>query len=202
MSAPASVLMYDPPVVDGFVYSLSLLYLSTSYRPSALASMEILRRAKGYRCREYLVPDNLLNPIPAFGQVEQQINTIPGSYLWGLTFSAPFNLAGTGDDAVYIYYRITDACTETPLFSDYALNQMEAVQSSNANGWNRRNPAIMSTPRLIGEPGLLNVEVYNKASVAITCQLALLMAEPCVPPEAMRQLLRQEGLLSEEVMPI
>jgi len=45
-----------PPILDGFVLSASMLYLSTNFRASALAQMEVLRRARGYRARHYSYP--------------------------------------------------------------------------------------------------------------------------------------------------
>jgi hypothetical protein len=179
----------EKPINDGFLYSLSMVYQPIVYRASALAQMEVLRRAVGYRVREYVVPNSGNNPIAAYSQLEQQVNTVAGAYLWGLTFSAPFN--ASGNDPGNIYIQITDACTESPLFSDYVLaSQFNAVAPSDANGWNRRNPPLLAQPLLIGPPGLLDVELYNSASVAIKCQLVLLMAEPCIPPKQVEELLR------------
>ena len=182
----------EKPVNDGFLYSLSMLYQPVVYRASALAQMEVLRRAVGYRVREYVVPNSGNNPIPAYSQYEQQVNTLPGAYLWGLTFSAPF--ADTANDPENIYIQITDACTESPLFSDYTLASMfNAVAPSDANGWNRRNPPLLAQPLLIGPPALLDVEMYNRGSAAITCQLVLLMAEPCLPPTEVLRLVEESG---------
>lgn len=180
---------------DGFLYSASLLYLPTTYRASVYAGMEVLRRASGYRTRWYPVPDDFHDPVPAYGQVEQQINILPGSYLWGLTFSAPEELNQDLETTV-CHVQITDACTETPLFSDY-------VKSSNLNcASNRRNPMLLAHPALIGQPGLIDVEIYNgstdgaipPAGVDLTCQLVLLFAEPSVPPEEMQRLMRRMGV--------
>lgn len=180
------------PVLDGFVYSLSMLYQPVVFRASALAQMEVLRRAVGYRVREYCVPDQGDRPIAAYGQIEQQVNTMPGAYLWGLTFSAPFGEVSNPGSEIYI--QITDACTESPLFSDYALaNQFTAVQGSDANGWNRRNPPVLAQPLLIGPPALLDVEMYNSAAVAINCQLVLLVAEPCLPPDQVLKFIEMQG---------
>lgn len=175
---------------DGFLYSASLLYLPTTFRASVYAGMEVLRRANGYRARWYLIPDDLHEPVPAYGQLEQQINVLPGSYFWGIQFSIPEVLNDELETTV-CHVQITDACTETPIFSDY-------VKSSNVtSGNNRRNPMLLAHPALIGEPGLIDVEIYNgstdgatpPAGVDIVCQLTLLMAEPSVPPEQIQRLL-------------
>lgn len=202
-----------PPILDGFVLSASMLYLSTNYRVSALAQMEVLRRARGYRCRHYLVPDadDPENPIGPFSQIERQIQTLPGSYLYGLCFSAPASL---NDDLEVssingdIHIQITDACTETAIFSDY-IYSYQIASAAPANGTqNRRNPFIFAQPLLVGEPGLIDVEIYNRlvdtstppVGQSLSCQVALLVAEPCVPPEQMRRLLEQSGLYEGAVI--
>ncbi len=170
--------MEDNQLVDGFLYSGSQLYLPISYRASALANMEVLRRASGYRTRWYLPPEDLEDPIPAYSQIEYQVHVQVGSYVWGLTFSAPFREVEFASS--FMNVQITDACTETPFFSDYT----KGVQLEPVTGSAHRHPTLIM-PRLVGEPGLLDVEVYNGASHSIRCQLALLVAEPAVPPDQM-----------------
>lgn len=199
-----------PPILDGFVLSASMLYLSTNYRASALAQMEVLRRSRGYRCRHYLVPDadDPENPIGPFTQIERQVNCLPGSYLWGLCFSAPASLNPFESVTGYVHIQITDACTETAVFSDY-IYAYQVTCAAPANGsQNRRNPFLFAQPMLVGEPGLLDVEIYNRlvnsatppVGQSLSCQVALMVAEPCVPPEQMRQLLMQSGLYEEAVI--
>ena len=183
-------MLMGKPVVDGFVLSASLLYLPTTYRASALAQMEVLRKAKGYRTRWYVIPEDLEEPVAAYSQMEHQVRVQPGSYVWGVTFSAPFGETGlyAATPGSFITVKITDDCTETSFFSDYAKgSNLEPV-----TGTAKRNPMLI-TPRLIGEPGTLSVELYNSANVAIRCQLVILVAEPCVPPESMAQALVDAG---------
>lgn len=187
-------MLAERQLVDGFLYSGSMLYLPTTYRASALANMEVLRRARGYRTRWYLSPVDLDEPIPAYSQLEYQVQCQPGSYVWGVTFSAPFD--DTGEETVdssFITIQVTDDCTETPFFSDYT----KGVQFEPVTGSAHRHPTLIM-PRIVGQPGTLSVELYNAASVAIKCQLALLVAEPCVPPHEMVQALQEAGVL--EVM--
>ena len=177
-------------LVDGFTYSSSLLYLPTTYRVSALAQMEVLRKAKGYRARQYVVPETLEEPVVAFSQLEFQVRTQPGAYVWGISFSAPFDETDDGNPAKSMYLQVTDACTETPFFSDY----MRANQFQPVTGPGLRNPFLLPQPHLVGEPALLNVEIYNSAAVNITCQVILFCAEPCVPPESIVAVLRELGV--------
>lgn len=187
----------EAPLVDGFLYSASMLYLPTTYRASCMAQMEVLRRARGYRTRWYMTPEDVNQPVPANSQIEYQIQTQPGSYLWGASFAARTEVDGeTGNDFVHV--MVTDNCTETPLFSDYALgaNLFSQGGAVPVNTTGRRNPMIFPQSRLIGAPGTLNVEVYNHAAVPMTCQLVLFMAEPSVPSETMLEVLREMGVIS------
>ena len=183
-------MLADRQLVDGFLYSASMLYLPTTYRASALANMEVLRMARGYRTRWYLTPEDLENPVPAFSQLEYQIQCQPGSYVWGITFSAPFNeINKDTKSSTFIYLQVTDDCTETPFFSDYT----KGVQFEPVRGTAHRHPTLIM-PRIVGQPGTLSVELYNSAAVDIRCQLALLVAEPCVPPHEMVQALIDAGV--------
>jgi hypothetical protein len=194
--------MLEAPLLDGFILSASQLYLPIIYRASALAQMEVLRRSRGYRTRWYLVPDDLEDPIPAYGQVELQINVPPGSYLWGLAFTIPTRLNDSLSTTV-CHVQITDACTETAIFSDYVMEQNVVSLVPGNGGQNRRNPMILAQPALIGQPGLVDVEIFNGSTdgstppvgVTLNCQLALLFAEPCVPPEEMQRLMRIAGII-------
>lgn len=175
----------DKPVVDGFLYSATQLYLPTSYRASALVQMEVLRRAKGYRTRWYTVPDELEQSVPAFGQVEFQVQVQPGTYVWGLAFAA---LDG---DPASIYIQITDACTETPFLSDYETGANFEINTADL----LIQAPFLITPRIVGQPGLLDVELYNSSADPITCQLVILCAEPVVPPQEVLDMLMKAGVV-------
>jgi hypothetical protein len=177
----------DRELVDGFLYSASMLYLPTTYRASALANMEVLRKARGYRTRWYLTPEDLENPVAAYSQMEYQVQCQPGSYVWGVTFSAPFAEVENASSSIFI--QVTDDCTETHFFSDYT----RGVQFEPVAGSAHRHPVLIM-PRIVGQPGTLSVELYNSAAVDIRCQLALLVAEPCVPPHEMIQALQNAGV--------
>jgi hypothetical protein len=180
----------ERPVVDGFLNSASQLYLPTSYRASALSQMEVLRRAKGYRTRWFISPVDLDEPIPAFSQLEYQVQVQPGSYVWGIGFSAPFAEAELVSSSIRV--QVTDACTETPFFSDYTKGVQFEPVSTHPNF--ARYPTLIM-PRIVGEPGLLDVELYNSLSVSVRCQLVLFVAEPIVPPGDILDALIQSGLV-------
>lgn len=181
----------DRAIVDGFLYSSSLVYLPTTFRVSVYAQMDVLRRARGFRSRDFLVPEDVIEPVPAYSQVEYQVQTQPGCYVWGLTLTAPDGLNAVSNSEQFLHIQITDNCTETPFFSDYVRGE----NLKPVTGPGLRHP-YLTMARLIGEPGTLNVEVYNNSANAIFCQLVVMCAEPCVPPDSMVQVLREMGLVA------
>jgi len=61
-----------------------------------------------------------------------------------------------------------------------------------------KNPVLLTQPRLIGEPGKVDVELYNSYSSDMQCQLVILVAEPALAPSEMARWFekqRIEGLL-------
>lgn len=179
-------------IVDGFVLSASQLYLPGNYRAAVLSQMDVIRRAAAYRTRHFVVPNKLQTVVPAYSQVEQQISMQAGSYVWGLTFTAPFDEIANASEQIHI--QITDACSETAFFSDYVLGaQLEATPAA-AGNFVTRNPVLLTQPRLVGDPGLLDVELYNKSAEDINCQLLILVAEPAVAPEIIEQYFAQKRI--------
>ena len=98
-------MLTDRQLVDGFLYSASMLYLPTTYRASALANMEVLRRARGYRTRWYLSPEDLEEPVPAYSQLEYQIRCKRGAMCGGL--HSQLRLA-TGGECLLVDLRAGD----------------------------------------------------------------------------------------------
>jgi hypothetical protein len=181
------------PIVDGFSYSLSRIPAAESYYQNCVANLDMLRRANGYRARWYNVPDDIDSPIPAFGQLEYQVRSQPGAYLWAIMFALTAAGGGEKDSAkaTDLFVQITDACTETPILSDYARASVYAENLA-GTGTNRP-PCLLSQPYLLGDPALVNVEIYNKASTTRLCQLVLLFAEPELPPNELADELQRAG---------
>lgn len=166
-------------VVDGFSYNNSLLWLPERYFPNALAQLDVLRRAANYRTRWWVVPDDIDQPIQPFDTLYFQCEVSAGSYLWGWRFIAVS--ATDPDDAPVattssdLLVQVVDSCTGIPLFQDFANG------GGNAPNFNSRmSPVCLATqPRLILEPGLVNVEIANRTPNTIHCQLLLHFAESC-----------------------
>jgi hypothetical protein len=186
-------------IVDGFTMSASQLLVPTSSRALTLGQMDVLRRASAMRPRHYVAPLNSEEPVKAFSQNEYQVSVMPGSYVWGLSF-AMLN-EDEGDSAALIHVQITDVCTEAPFFADYVrgINFVTDPELATDLGYpvgTFRAPFLLTQPRLIGDPAKLDVEIYNSASVDLHPQLVLFVAEPCLAPDQMEQLLRKAGYLA------
>lgn len=155
-------------IVDPFTYSTTLRLLPTQTRAHNLAQMDVLRRARSYKARYYTAPDPLVDPIAAYSQVETQIRAIPGTYVWGISLFLSVSISSP----LSLKIQVTDTSTEIPLFSDYIRGVM--LQQSVG----QRCPTFLGQPRLISEPGQMNVEIYNDNAVPATVQLVLFCAEP------------------------
>jgi hypothetical protein len=178
-------------VVDGFCYDLTTAYLPCRYVPMALGQLEALRKAGQYRARLYPVPEELLAPIPPYDTVEQQVRIVPGSYLYGWTISARVTGGGVMyyDTPINILIRMTEGATGIPLMGDflYATNMGGLVAIPAFTPVGAGVPTLMTEPRLIVEPGWINVEITNNSQVAVPgppvvfsgIQIVLYCAEPC-----------------------
>jgi hypothetical protein len=165
-------------VVDGFTYNSSLQYLPCRFFPNALAQLDILRRAANLRARWFVVPDDMNQPVAPFDTLYYQIAVAEGSYLWGYSFASMSatdpNGASIATTASDILVQLVDSCTGVPLGVDF-MNGGGLHSTFSA----RCLPTLLTQPRLILEPGLVNVELSNRTANTITCQLLLHFAEPC-----------------------
>lgn len=171
-----------PNIVDGFSYNTTLEELPLRWEPMALAQLETLRRAANYRAHWYVVPDDVAHQIDPFDTFYYQVRAAGGSYLWGYRFAVmPVpNQEQAPPSPGNLLIQVTDSCTGIPLFQDFINAAGAAVNSRNAADFGARvNPIILTQPRLVLEPGLINVEIANRTGNSLLCQLILMLAEPC-----------------------
>jgi hypothetical protein len=168
-------------IVDGFSYNTELKFLPNRFYPHALAQLDVLRRAANYRARWFVIPDDIGQPIQPYDTYYYQIAVAGRSYLWGYQFSS-ISATTTEDGeqvpaettATDILIQAVDSCTGIPLFQDFACGGgLHATFAS------RCVPILLTQPRLILEPGLVNVQLSNRTPNTVTCQLLLHFAEPC-----------------------
>ena len=167
-----------PQKVDGFSYNTELLYLPNRYFPNALAELDILRRANNYKPRWFTIPDDAGEPVQPFDTYYYTCEVADGSYCIGYEFASLSALNQAGGNAATtaadICIQATDVCSGISLFQDFANGL-----GCHSDGSARCSPILLSRPRLILNPGLVNVEISNRTANLITCQLLLLFAEPC-----------------------
>jgi len=166
-------------IVDAFSYNTMLFpYMANRYFPMALSQMEILRRAANYRARWFVIPDDIDQPLQPFDTLYFQINVAGGSYLYGYQFTSISALNPSGNPTetfnTDICVQAVDSCTGISLFEDFANGG-----GCNSNFTSRCLPIPLTQPRLILEPGLVNVQLSNTTPNTITCQLLMHFAEPC-----------------------
>ena len=178
MSAAATAPLILPQVVDGFSYNTMLQYLPERYFPNALAQMDALRRAAGYRARWITAPDDIAEPIQPYDTYQGQFALAGNSYLWGYHFSSisatdPTD-APVATTATDLCLQVSDSCSSIPIFQDFINGN-----GAHSNFTARCFPILLSKPRLILDPGLVTVEIANRTANTIFAQLILMFAESC-----------------------
>ncbi len=167
-----------PQVVDAFSYNTQLKYLPYRYFPNALAQMDILRRAASLRARWFVVPDDIDQPVAPYDTLYYQIEMAGGSYLYGYMFASISATDPNGSPisttAADLLIQMVDSCTGIPLAQDF-----QNGFGNHTNFTSRALPILLTQPRLILDPGLVNVEISNRTANTINCQLLILTAEPC-----------------------
>jgi hypothetical protein len=165
-------------VVDGFSYNTSFLWQQERFFPNALAQLDVLRRAANYKARWWVVPDDIDQPINPYDTLYFQAEVSGGSYFWGYSFATLSATDPNGNPiattATDILLQAVDSCSGIPLFMDFVSGG-----AAHSDGSSRMRPILLSQPRLILEPGLVNVELSNKTPNTIKCQLLMHFAESC-----------------------
>lgn len=175
----------EQPIVDGFCYDLTQLFVPGWFRAMALGQLEALRKSGLYRARWYVVPEEP-TALAAYDTLEQQVHIVPGSYLWGLVAGA------VGATFVPTMVRITEGSTGIPFMSDFLTGSAMGVSDANGNFF----PTLLTQPRLIVAPGWVNVEIANPSGLNLAAnqlQIVLFCAEPCAVLEDELQLTECAG---------
>jgi hypothetical protein len=165
-----------PPLVDGFALNLQLPNCN-QWAGFAMHQMEALRRAHSYHFHVFVAPEESTVPIAAYDTFNVQLHLPPGSWIWGITMQAntTSTLAGGGNATVMV--RITDQGTQQMLFSNFAQGFINQIPPHGAQ-------QLLSEPRVVIDPGILNIEIANppdNGNVAIYAQVALWCAVPIEP---------------------
>jgi len=170
MSDQLTAYLSQFPITDGFVMSTKQRCKLT-YRDIVLEQYEKLRRAGGYRQKQWLVPKDSTIVIPKFDSYEYQLFMEPGSAIWGYTFVANTGGGDVESPKATLSFNIRDGCDDIPVFSE--------VVTQIISGGNFSKQQFFSTLLIVGKPGLLNVEICNTYDVDFApAQLVLYGGEP------------------------
>jgi hypothetical protein len=159
------------PVLDGFLFSTKLR-CDLTFRNLAIQQYEALRRAGGFRQKEWPTPQDSLIKIPARNAYKRQLWLPPGSVIWGYSF-----IGTTGEQPEgTLSWEVFDACDDVPLFSEM-ITRTNAAQNP-AGGVNQVPQQYLSKLMIVGPPGLLNITICNTFGVDQVGQLVLYGGEP------------------------
>lgn len=162
------------PIIDGFLYKTDLK-CDLTFLSLAVNAFEALRRSSAYRQRAWCVPqDSSAFQIPARDSYEFQVRMKPGSAIWGYTFTGRGQVIIADGEITreILSFQVRDSCNDVPLFSEVATNPVSAALSYQQ---------LLSKLMIVGEPGLLHVEITNTFSTPQAAQLILYGGEPvCV----------------------
>ena len=155
----------DYPPIDGFLLNagvalgsptgaLPALRCNLTILSLALEQYACLRKSKGYRSKQWPIPQDSTFVIPAYGSYEYELQVPIGSVIWGYIFTGfaitePFG---------FLTYRVTDACNNVDLFSEFVTKPAEDASYKQQN---------LSKLYVVGPPGLLRVEIANTTNTDI-----------------------------------
>lgn len=156
-----------PAILDGFLLK-TRLRSDLSYLPFAVTQYEALRRSGGFRAKAWPVPSDSMLVIPAYGQYEINLAFVPGSAIWGYTFTGGVDFQTGGA----ISFFIQDACDDVALASEF-----QTASDFNSAG-QRPFPCLI----VVSTPGLLVVKIASTVPVDTAgVQLILWGGEPVIP---------------------
>jgi hypothetical protein len=167
----------DHPV-DYFTLRTDIRPIPQRWPNTAVASLDLLRKAHALRPRTVTTPENLATTIAATERLETQVAVQPGSWLWNV--QCLFSETG----GAFAYYNIsvllTDTASGVPLSKYYASGGAYGITDAD-------NLYLPAMPKPITGQGLLNVEICNYSQIDLTgLQILLFFAEPV--PDVRQQL--------------
>lgn len=165
-------------IADGFTLHPGMIELPGRYEPMAIAQLELIRRAKTYRPYWMLVPESS-KTIGAYDNYSYQVHLKPGSWLCGLQLTVldvldQPELAMSG---AILSVQITETFSGAQLFSEHSRTQPLCNQAWFGDA-SHLQFFLLSEPKVVVEPGDLDIEVCNLTDLGRKWQLMLLTAEP------------------------
>lgn len=176
-------------IADAFTLNTGFRNNPYNYYTVALKQIRALRECSLFRCKLFPVPEPMpingggvetFQTVAAYSTARYTVRLIPNSYVWGLAYvEMQTNFTQTLGRSATI--QITDACTGLDFFDDFLIaSAFEFFRTTGSSYPPNPFPSILIQPKLIQDPGLLNVQVSNRVSGPLLCQLVLFVAEPAI----------------------
>ncbi len=166
----------DHPV-DYFTLRTDIRPIPQRWPNTAIASLDLIRKAHALRPRTVTVPENLQTTILATERLETQVAVQPGSWLWNV--QGLFSETG-GAEYYNVSVLLTDTASGVPLSKYYVSAGAYGITDAD-------NLYLPPMPKPITGQGLVNVEICNYSQTDLTgLQILLFFAEPV--PDVRQQL--------------
>ena len=139
-----------------------------SYGSQAIDAAASVRGAANYEPFIFALPEDAAHTLDARGTYDGRLSVLPGSYITHIT-AASAQAAG-------MRVQITDLGTNATLFSKPLQYQNMSGQGS-ASGVT--TPCyFLPIPKLVLEPGIIQISIQNLATVPNIVQVCLFVAQP------------------------
>lgn len=165
-------------IADGFTLHPGMIETPGRYEPMAIAQLELIRKAATYRPYWVRLPE-VGESVKAYGSYSYQVHLKPGSWLCGLQLTV-LNVSDQPELSVnssVLSIQITETFSGAQLFSEHSRTQPLCNQAWFGDT-SRLQFFLLSEPKVVVEPGDLDVEVCNLTDLDRNWQLLLLTAEP------------------------
>ncbi len=158
----------DDRIQDGILNEFRYVPLTNSFDTLAVDQLHTVRLANGMRPYHLPIPDAGTTIAP-YDTYQRQFSVPSGSLLLG------FVTANAEVSNLFRRLSIKDSCTGLPLFSDFIGGRALYTGIETPIG-----VQLLSAPRLIGDPGTIDIELSQITSGSSAFYLVLLFATPVV----------------------
>jgi len=155
-------------IQDGFQLQHRYVPLTNTFDVLCVDQLRTVRLANGLRPYHLPLP-TAGTTIAPFETFQRQFSVPAGSWLLG------FVTSGADIGSLNRRMSIKDSCTGLPLFSDFIGGRALYTGAETPLG-----VQLLAAPRLIGDPGTIDIEITQIADATVSIYVVLLFATPVV----------------------
>ncbi len=166
-------MMCDEEVLDHFTIDNSFLYLTYFAKAYTAAAFNKLRKATGYRPHYFTVPGPDQQPLPVNNGIVYELKMMAGTIIWGITFWDGTSLPEAFNLSEKTGRKLFSEPIDARIFFGNA-NGLTPTKQASTGIW------YLDEPFVVGEPGLMQAELYNgqSFSVGFQSQMVIFTAQP------------------------